>query len=70
MNEKTLARSAGLLVAGALLVSGHANAVLDITAATSGITDATVAVVAVLGAMITMGAAFFGLKKIKRLIGG
>lgn len=65
------------LLARTVLVSGLAFgasapawAALDITAATTGITDATVAVVAVIGAMIVMGAAFFGLKKIKALIGG
>jgi len=57
-------------LAGLLMASQAANAALDITAATTGITDALTAVVAVLGAMITMGAAFFGLRKVKKLIGG
>jgi hypothetical protein len=52
------------------LVSVSSFAALDITAATTGITDATTGVVTVLGALIVMGAAFFGLKKVKRLIGG
>jgi Inovirus Coat protein B len=58
------------VLAAVALASSPAFAVLDVTAATTGITDATVAVVTVLGALIVMGAAFFGLKKVKRLIGG
>lgn len=52
------------------LVGSSAFAALDVTAATTGITDATTAVTTVLAAMIVMGAAFFGLKKVKALIGG
>jgi hypothetical protein len=61
---------AGIGVLAMSVVASPAFAVLDVTAATTGIDDATTAVVTVLGAMITMGAAFFGLKKVKRLIGG
>jgi hypothetical protein len=67
MNKNFLRSALAASVAAATLPS---YAVLDITAATTGITDATVAVVAVLAALIVMGAAFFGLKKVKRLIGG
>jgi len=69
MNKALFARL-GVVSGSALLLVGQAHAALDVTAATTGITDATTAVVAVLGAMIVMGAAFFGLKKIKALIGG
>jgi len=44
-------------------------AAIDTTAATSGIADAQAATLVVLGAMVTMGAAVFGVKKILRLIG-
>jgi hypothetical protein len=67
--NKSFLRVGGVVASLGLLASS-AHAALDVTAATTGITDATTAVVAVLGAMIVMGAAFFGLKKIKALIGG
>lgn len=61
----------GYLAVGAFSVMAlPAFAVVDVTAATTGISDATTAVTTVLAALITMGAAFFGLKKVKRLIGG
>ena len=59
-----------VVAAPVLLIASQAHAALDVTTATTAISDATTAVVVVLGAMITMGGAFFGLKKIKRLIGG
>lgn len=65
--NKMFARLSGV----ALLASaGASHAAIDVTAATTGITDATTAVVTVLGALIVMGATLFGLKKVKRLIGG
>lgn len=70
MNKSSVRAVVAAGLVAAYLVGSPAFAVLDITAATTGITDATTAVVAVLGAMIVMGAAFFGLKKIKALIGG
>jgi len=63
-----ISKFAGLALVG--VVASPAFAAIDVTAATTGITDASTAVLAVLGAMITMGAAVFGLKKVKRLIGG
>lgn len=67
---RTLGKS---LVAGAAVgvavVSNSAHAVIDTAAATTGISDAQTAVLVVLGAMITMGAAVYGVKKILRLIG-
>lgn len=58
------------VASGALaLVAGSAHAVIDTTAATGGITDAQAAVLVVLGAMITMSAAIYGVKKILRLLG-
>lgn len=55
---------------GLVLAASSSFAAIDVTAATTGITDATTAVTTVLGALIVMGAAFFGLKKVKALIGG
>lgn len=59
----------GLLAAGVLVAAGSANAAIDITTATAGITDAQTAVVTVLGLMITMAAAVFGLRKVIGLLG-
>jgi len=44
-------------------------AAIDVTAATTGVSDAQVAVLAVLGAMITFAAARYGLKKVIGLLG-
>lgn len=70
-NMKSLARVAGVSLAsfGALVLSSGAQAAIDVTAATTGISDAQTAVLAVLAAMITMAAAVFGVKKVLRLIG-
>lgn len=46
-----------------------AHAAIDVTAATTGISDAQTAVLAVLAAMITMAAAIYGVKKVLRLLG-
>lgn len=50
-------------------LSVPAFAVIDVTSATTGITDAGVAVAAVLAAMITFAAARFGLRKVLSLLG-
>jgi len=52
----------------AALVGGSAFAVVDITAATTGIADAQTAVLAVLAVMVTMAAAVYGVRKVLRLI--
>lgn len=71
MELQKLARSAGVPVLGlgALLASSGAFAVIDVAAATTGISDAQTAVLAVLAAMITMAAAIYGVKKVLRLLG-
>lgn len=51
------------------VLSTPAHAVVDVTAATAGITDAQTAVLAVLAVMITMAAAIFGVRKVLKLIG-
>lgn len=58
------------VVAGLLAAFSSAHAAIDITAATTGITDAQTAVLAVLAAMITMAAAVYGVKKVLKLLGG
>ncbi len=58
------------VVAGGLaLASLSSFAVIDVAAATTGISDAQTAVLAVLAAMITMAAAIYGVKKVLRLLG-
>lgn len=47
----------------------QAMAAIDVTAATTGISDAQTAVLAVLAAMITMAAAIYGVRKVLRLLG-
>ena len=58
-----------LVGAGLMAVAGSSFAVVDVTAATTGIADAQVAVLAVLAVMVTMGAAVYGVKKVLSLIG-
>lgn len=64
--NKTLA---SVLVGGLALASVSSFAVIDVTAATTGVADASTAVLAVLAAMITMAAAIYGVKKVLRLLG-
>lgn len=47
-----------------LLAAGQAHAVIDITAATAGVSDAGVALLALLGAMIALSASIFGVGKV------
>lgn len=64
--NKTFAR----IGTGALaLASVSSFAAIDVTAATTGVTDAQTAVLAVMGVMITMSAAIYGVKKVLRLLG-
>jgi uncharacterized membrane protein YdbT with pleckstrin-like domain len=65
-----LARSAGIPLAAVFaLAAGQAQAAIDITAATAGITDASTAVLGVIAAMITMAVAVWGVKKVLRFFG-
>lgn len=59
----------GLLAVGVLASVSAANAAIDISAATTGVSDAQVAVLAVLGTMITMAAAVFGVRKVLAMLG-
>lgn len=67
-----MAKAAGVSLAafGAMVLSQGAQAAIDITAATTGISDAQTAVLAVLAAMITMAAAIFGVRKVLALLRG
>lgn len=65
--NKFATRSAAI---GALALSTvPAFAAIDVTAATTGVSDAQTAVLAVLAVMITMAAAIYGVKKVLRLLG-
>lgn len=71
MNKRSFVSRVAAGAALALpVVAFAAVAPIDVTPATEGITAAQVACVAVLGAMISMGAVLYGLKRVKRLIGG
>ena len=63
-------RFASSCLAGALLVAlPAAHAALDVSAATTGISDASTAAVSVLGAMIAVGAIVWGLRKVIGFLG-
>jgi hypothetical protein len=58
------------VAAGSLaLAAASSFAAIDVTAATTGVTDAQTAVLAVMGVMITMAAAIYGVKKVLALLG-
>ena len=66
----TLARQAAIPAATvAALVATSAHAAIDVTAATTGITDASTAVLAVIGALITMAVAIWGVRKVLKMFG-
>lgn len=54
---------------GPALALSQAHAAIDITAATTGVSDAQTAVLGVLAVMITMAAAIYGVKKVLSLLG-
>lgn len=56
-------------LAAAAMIASPAFAAVDVTAATTGISDAQTAVLAVLAVMITMAAAIFGVRKVLKLLG-
>lgn len=61
MNKNVLR---GLVSAGVVVgYMSHANAVIDITAATGGIADAGVAILAIIAALLAMSVSIFGLAK-------
>lgn len=72
MNTKTIARrflAAPAALAALAAMSGTAHAAIDVTPATTAITDAQAAVLTVIGAMIVFAGARYGLLKIMRLLG-
>lgn len=63
-------RAVLLPVAGAATVLAlPAHAAIDVTAATTGISDAQTALLAVLAAMLTMAVAVWGVRKVVRFFG-
>lgn len=60
---------APLVASGLAVLAGASNAAIDVTAATTGISDAQTAVLAVLAAMLTMGVAVWGVRKVLRFFG-
>lgn len=65
----TRALSRVLVPVGLAFGAGASMAAIDITAATTGITDAQTAVLGVLAAMIAMGVAVWGVRKVLRFFG-
>ena len=68
-NMKTSVKKILAFAALTGLSISQAMAAIDVTAATTGISDAQTAVLAVLAAMITMAAAIYGVRKVLRLLG-
>lgn len=64
--NKTIAR---VSAAGLALASVSSFAAIDVAAATTGITDASTAVLAVLAAMTTFAVGVWGVKKVLRMFG-
>lgn len=58
----------GLAVVGALSIGSAANAAIDVTTATAGITDASTALLAVVGALMSLSVALFGITKVYAFI--
>ena len=54
----------GLLFAALSMFGLAANAVIDVTAATTGISDAGVAILAVLAALLALSVSVYGVKKV------
>lgn len=54
----------GLLAVGVFTAMGVANAAIDVSAVTTGITDATTALVAVIGGLMALSVALFGITKV------
>jgi hypothetical protein len=58
----------GLLAAVTLVSVGAANAAIDVTATTQGITDAQTALLAVIGGLVSLSVALFGISKVYAFI--
>ena len=58
------------VAAGAVMASVPAFAALDVSGATSSIGDATTASVTVITAMIAVAGVVWGIKRVKKLLGG
>lgn len=54
---------------GGVVLASASHAAIDVSAATTGVSDAQTAVLAVLAAMVTMAAAIYGVKKVLKLLG-
>lgn len=70
VNARVAAKAAAILGGFSALVSQAAHAAIDTSAATTGITEASTAVLAVIAAMITMAVAVWGVKKVLKFFRG
>lgn len=64
MKKYLLSASAGLMA----FAAGQSQAVIDVTAATGGVLDAQVAILAVIGALMTMATVTFGITHVYRFL--
>lgn len=62
--KKAIAMLQGMLAAGLITASQFANAVIDVTAATTGIADAATAIGAVIAALLALSVTIFGVAKV------
>lgn len=58
----------GLAVVGALSIGSAANAAVDVTALTTGITDTQAAVLSIIAALTGLSVAIFGVSKVYAFI--
>lgn len=58
----------GLIAVGAIVAAGSASAAIDVTAVTTGITDASTALQSVIGALMSLSVALFGISKVYAFI--
>lgn len=71
VNMRGMAKAAGVSITAfaALVASQGAQAAIDIAAATTGISDAQTAVLAVLAGLLTLSIAAWGVKKVLKFFG-
>lgn len=71
--DKIKAKAASVGISSAAIAvalsAGSAHAALDVTAATTAVSDAQTAMLAVLGAMLTLAVAVWGLRRVIRMFG-
>lgn len=68
MKTNNLASVAAVMAVVALAASGSAQAAIDVTEVSGAITDASTALMSVVGALLTLSVGIFGVTKVYRFI--